>query len=319
MSTASRDWTQDERQALSGLHGQLEIIRQRHEHDPPMDLLRAARADVLPPDEQARVGAHLEASAWSRTLVDGLAEGWADSEAAGGLDSVSNQRLLGRIRRQLQAASGGSRSRWWNPAALGGLAVAASLLIAVMVTRERPTPAAVAEPQSPTIAAPMAAVQAPRGPLLQIAFAKPEVRLGAGALTWRGAPSENPFLLDLKPAFDAYREGDYARADARFGRLSATYPESIEVLFYQGVTRMLRDDFAGAVAPLTSAARLGNRAFADDVSWYLAVAEQRSGRVAASESRLSTLCTGGSSRATDACAAAAQIAALTAPPPSTGR
>ena len=59
------------------------------------------------------------------------------------------------------------------------------------------------------------------------------------ALTWRGDASANPFLRDLAPAFDAYRAGDYARAGAAFDRLSAAYPDAVEVLFYQGVSRML--------------------------------------------------------------------------------
>ncbi len=89
-----------------------------------------------------------------------------------------------------------------------------------------------------------------------MAFAKPEVELSTDALSWRGAAADNTFLADLTPAFDAYRDGDYARAAAAFNRLSARYPGSVDVLFYQGVTRMLLGDFAGAIDPLTVAARL---------------------------------------------------------------
>ena len=40
---------------------------------------------------------------------------------------------------------------------------------------------------------------------------------------------------------------------------STVYPDSIEVLFYQGVSRMLAGDDAGAIAPLEAAARLRQR------------------------------------------------------------
>ena len=106
---------------------------------------------------------------------------------------------------------------------------------------------------------------------------------------------------------DAYRDGDYVQADERFTALALQYPESVEVLFFQGVTRMLRDDFAGAVAPLTAAHRLGEPTFVNDAAWYLAVAEQRSGRAADARARLEELCAGTSAFKDRACAARQQL------------
>jgi hypothetical protein len=131
------------------------------------------------------------------------------------------------------------------------------------------------------------------------------VKLSPAALTWRSG-DDNPFLRDLAPAFEAYRAGDYPRAVAAFDRLAVTYPAAIEVLFYQGVSRMLAGDEAGAVAPLSAAAALGNPTFADDVSWFLAVAQQRSGAAGARE-RFVQLCGSRGAYAQAACAAVDHI------------
>jgi hypothetical protein len=147
-----------------------------------------------------------------------------------------------------------------------------------------------------------------------IAFIKPEVRLSASTVTWRGDPSANPFLRDIAPAFDAYRASDYPRAVAAFDRLATAYPDSVDVRFFQGVSRMLAGDDAGAIAPLEAAARLGDAVFADDVPWFLAVAQQRSGRPEA-RGRLVDLCRGRSTHAAAACAAVTQLDASPARPP----
>jgi TolA-binding protein len=323
MSIRPDDLDEDEREALSGLEDQLETIRRRHEGDPPIEVLRAARAGALPDEAQAKVAGHLAQSAWSRALVEGLEDG-GDAPA---LDRVGEERLLARIRAAVRSdgttadrrSLGGGRSvpasppqgagRRWAPWAYGGAALAASVLIAVAVSRT-PEPASPSPTQSSpaSSSAVPAAPESPAPPVL-LAFSKPDIKLSPAALTWRGAPAENPFLLNLKPAVDAYRDGDYAQADARFTELSLQYPRAVEVAFFLGVTRMLRDDFAGAVAPLADAVALGEPTFADDAAWYLAVAEQRSGRTADARRRLGDLCRGGGSRASDACAAEQQVAA----------
>jgi len=307
MSTPPEDWDQDERQALAGLEDQFEAIRRRHAMDPPLDLLQAARADILPAAEQARLMTHLESSEWSRALVDSIEEG---SDAAP-LDDVAQQRLWTRIARETAAASAPAPGpRPWNPAVFGGLAVAASLIIAVMVWRggsgEHTGPVV-----PPDAVAPATPAEAPR---VEIAFEKPEIKLGPAALTWRGAPSENPYLVDLKPAVDAYRAGDDPRARDLFAALSMRYPQAVEVLFFSGVTLMLNGEFERALAPLNAAAAVGEPAFTEDATWYLAVAEQRAGKDASARSRFSALCSRGGRHAADACAAVRQIDAPPARP-----
>lgn len=314
MNSPRDDWDADEREALDGREGELAEIRRKHQDEPSLAMLRAAAADALPPELQARVARHLQDSAWSRTVVDGLRDTGADDR----LDAESEDRLFNRITRDAHAASPASPPRRWTPVMLtGGLAVAATLLIAVVVSRSRPDTVAVPNDAAPSRTAEPAIVDkapvAPSRPAVQIAYSKPDVKLSASALTWRSDESASPFLRDLGPAFDAYRADDYPRAVAAFDKLSAVYPESIEVLFYQGVSRMLSGDEAGAIAPLEAAARLGNPSFADDVSWYLAVAEQRSGKLDA-RGRFAELCKGQGNYTAAACAAAAQLNSSAAVP-----
>jgi hypothetical protein len=292
MSQPRDDWDDEERDALAGFEGELDEIRRRHAGDPSLAMLRAADADALPPDAQARVMDHLKDSAWSRALVDGLREAGAGDR----LDAASEQRLFDRITREARIVP--PRRRWRPAMIYSGLAAAATLLVAVML-RDR-------APVAPASAGPPAPASPPAAAPVRIAFAKPDVRLSASALTWRGDPTANPFLRDLAPAFDAYRASDYARAVAAFDRLAAVYPDAIEVRFYQGVSRLLAGDAAGAIAPLEAAARVGNTAFADDVAWSLAVARQHAGAPGARE-RLAGLCRGRSPHAAEACAAVTAI------------
>lgn len=311
MSQPRDDWDAEERAALEGLEGELDEIRRRHADDPSLGMLFAADADALPPELQERVARHLQDSAWSRALVEGLRETRAGAE----LDPESEQRLFDRITHDARAAS--PRRRWKPAVVVGGLALAATLLLAVVLPRSGPDPRPVAD----TSATPRDGDQAgsgrggspPSAAPVSIAFDKPEVKLSPSALTWRGNAPESPFLRDLAPAFDAYRAGEYARASEIFDRLAPVYPDAIEVRFYQGVSRMLAGDHAGAIPPLEAAAALRSATFADDVSWFLAVAQQRVGRPEAHQ-RFVELCRGSSSHAAAACAAATQLGAIPTSP-----
>jgi hypothetical protein len=301
MTTPRDGWDPDEREALEGLEDALSEIRRKHQDDPSLAMLRAADADALPPELQARVARHLQESAWSQALVEGLRETAADDR----LDAESEDRLFDRITHEARVSSPASARRRWLPVMLvGGLAVAATLLIAVVMSRPRPE--AVAVPSAATASRAEKPPGIERTPPVQIAYNKPEVKLSPSALTWRGDRSTNPFLKDLAPAFEAYRAGDYARAGAVFDRLATVYPRAVEVLFYQGVTRMLAGDDAGAIAPLEAAALLRDATFADDVSWFLAVARQRSGRPGA-RAGFADLCRGKGPYASAACSAVAQL------------
>jgi hypothetical protein len=301
VSNPRDDWDQDERDALASVEDQLAAIRERHRSDPPLDLLRAADAGVLPDEQQAVVGRHLAESRWSRALVEGV------SAADSGLSPDAEGRLLRRIQQEA-ALEGRPRRQWsWLHRSLFASGLATAALVAWFLTH--PDDRGMSQDEAP----PTVAVNEPAPAPFRLAFDKPEVRLSVTALTWRGTADTNPLLADLKPALDAYRQGDYALADREFSSLADRHPTSVEVHFYQGVSRLLLGDPQGAITSLAAAERSGDSTFAADVQWYRAIAEQHAGNPAEARTRLAALCQGAGAAATDrACMALAQLDA--APP-----
>lgn len=299
MSTERHDWDRDEREGLAGLEKQVEAMRRRHRDDPPFELLRAARGDALPPDLQAAVSEHLSDSAFSQTLSDGLGQ---DDEPL--LTKEESDRLFARIVKEAGRAPQSARGwGWFRSAMIGATALAAASVMWFVVNRQ-PAVQPLAPPEST-----VAVAQPPPLPPFLLPLEKPDVRLSMAALTWRGtATADNQLLADLKPGLDAYRQGDYATANRELTALDARYPKTIEILFYQGVSRLFVNDLQGAIASLTAADALGDRMFADDVSWYRAVAEQRAGNVAGARARLEVLCRAKGDNAARACTALDQLA-----------
>jgi len=284
MKTPGDGWDREEREALAPMEAELEALRARHAGDPPFDLLRAARADALPPELQARVSAYLDDSEWSRALVDGA----FDVEHT--LDDAAADRLLARITRSAEP-----RRPWFSrPYVWAPLAAAATIAIIVTAWPQPRTPpsaaptAAPAKPESTVARAEPPRFEA-QGSIAGLPFDKPDVKLSVAALTWRG-PSGSTLVDDLAPALDAYRRSDYARAAQALERVEQRYPSSIEAPFYRGVSLLFLNDYPGAIAELQKAERLNDSTFAPDVAWYLAVAEQRAGNTVAARTHLDALC-----------------------------
>jgi hypothetical protein len=213
-----------------------------------------------------------------------------------------------RINREIAAARTPSGRPWMSKFFIGGLALAATAFVALVVPLLRTNDIAGPVSSSPPAVAPVASAAPPPAPAIpvQIPYAKPPIKLSSSALTWRGNASAKPFVEVLAPAFAAYREGQYSQAVAEFDRLAAVYPDSIDVLFYQGVSRMLAGNDAAALAPLEAAARIRSTTFGDDVAWFLAVARQHSGDPAA-RAAFAAMCEGRSTHAPAACAAAKRL------------
>jgi len=299
VNTLRHDWDREEREALAGLEAQIETMRQRHSGMPPFELLRAAHADALPRELQDAVSEHLSASAMSRMLAAGL----GDEEPS--LPAGDQERLLARILKETRSTPQTSGAwAWLRPVLLGSGIVAVASLVWI-VSKQTETGERLTAPETTVVVALPPAV-----PPFLLPFEKPDVRLGMGALTWRGASPEsggNSLLADLKPGLDAYRASDYAAADRELTALATRYPGTIEILFYQGVSRLLRNDLPGAIAALTAADAVGDRTFAADVAWYRAVAEQRSGRASEAQTRLGSICRAGGNGSARACTALDQL------------
>jgi hypothetical protein len=304
MSTSGNDWDRDEQEALGHVRDQLDAIRERHRLDPPLDVLRAASAGVLPPEAQASVDEHLAKNAWSRALVDGA----SPDEAA--LDAESSKRLLERIESQAAKERAGAGAFGWLRPVMFASGIFAAAAVAWLLVRAPEEPSASPEPVATVATAP-----APAPAPFQLAFDTPDVRLSMAALTWRGEPGDNPLLADLRPALDAYRQGDYAAADRHFSTLADRYPGTIEILFYQGVSRLLLNDAAGADAVLAEAEKVADSTFIDDVRWYRAVAEQHAGNTAQARARLEALCMEKTASSARACTALDEVDKASRPTP----
>jgi len=308
VNTHRHDWDREEREALSGLEDQLDAMRRRHVNDPPVEILRAAHADALPEDLQTAVTDHLAASAMSRTLAEGLGD---DTPA---LSRDEQDRLLARIMKDARKESApASAWGWLRPVLVGsGIVAIASLVWVVSKTTE------VGEPLGPPETQVVVNLP-PAAPPFLLPFDKPDVRLGMGALTWRGSSPTttddgNQLLADLKPGLDAYRQNDYATANRELTALATRYPGTIEILFYQGVSRLFLEDYTGATAAFDAADAIGDATFASDVSWYRAVAEQRSGNVAQARTHLDAICSAQGADAARACVALEQLSKVSANP-----
>lgn len=282
-------WDADERESLEPLRDELEALRRRHASDPSLPLLRAAKASVLPDDLQGAVLAHLDKSAWSKSLLDGAEA--IEAPLAGG----ARERVLARVRKEGKGAAQ-PRSFWsaiWRPA-LATVAIAA-LTVVIVAPRMRQV---VAPPVTVTMPAP---AQAP--PIL-LALDKPDVKLPADVLVQRsGSGGSEQYLKDLAPAFDAYRADRFTDAASLFDGLAAKYPKSREVFFYLGVSLLHQKDAARATTALRKARTLDNGERGAQISWYLAVALQRAGQMEAAQGELTNLCKGRSEFAQKACAA----------------
>ena len=291
MKTPADGWDADERDALDGLEPVLDDLRARHAGDPPIELLRAARAGVLPEDVQRRVSQQLDESAWNRALVDGV------NDDPPGLTADELSRLLRRIQQEAarDARPEPRRSLWlWQPAfaAAAVVVIVASVWIlrgrdATPVSRDEPE-AQVAVNTPPDVAPPV------------LPLDKPAIKISAAALTFRGA-NDNQLLADLKPAFDAIRGDEYRAAVGEFTRLATQYPASVEVAFYEGIARLFLDDPNGALASLARAEQIGDSSFAPDITWYQAVALERAGRRDEARDRLRALCDQKAARSAEAC------------------
>jgi hypothetical protein len=291
------DWDDQEREALAPLERELDELHARHRDDPPLERLRAARADALSDSLQDATRAHLESSAWSRALVDG-----ADSAEAA-LDADATDRLLARTMR-VATQETGARRRAWAP--VFALAAVAAVVVAVLAWRSQAPPArssiAADRSERPAVTGTPAPAQRPRE--FRLALTKPPVKLTAAALLLRGDNNSGRFIDEVADGLNAYRAGDYEKAARELEALEPRYPKSVEIPFYDGISRLMLNDAPAAVRAFEAAHALNDDTFADDVAWYLAVAYERAGEVDRSRPLLAALCRGSSAWTARACAGA---------------
>jgi hypothetical protein len=308
MNPRQTDWDADEREALEGLQPELEAMRERHGDGPPLEVLRAHRAGVLPEALGDAVGAHLDRSPWSVALAEG-----ADA-AEPALDPSTVNRLLTGLNAEATLPSASrsiSSRRHFALAAAVGVTVAGAVAgFVYMVAVSRHGPGEAKPPASAT--GPVAAVR-PSTPAFSLALEKPDVKLTARALVLRGDGNRARFIDDIAPALAAYRANDFATAAREFSRLHDRYPDAVEVSFYLGISRLFLGDGSGAVSALEAARRSGDDTFNDDIRWYLAVGYERAGEGARARLEVDALCRGQTAYTARACEAVRRLSGQRAP------
>lgn len=302
MKTRIKDMDANEAEFLRDAGPAFERWVAAHAECPQPDLLRAAQSGALPEEMAEPVNAHARGCAMCSRLQ-------ADFEACETpeLSSLEVQKLYARI----QAAAGKEKARaaragrgfLWRPAvALAAIALFAFVFWRAGYFTSKPAGLAGHTP------AEVAVVPAPIPVTTVFVLEKPEVRVPAAALVWRGrGGSGEQFAKDLGSAFDSYRADDYAAAEKKFSRLSAQHPESVEAAFYLGVCRLFLKQTAGAVEALERAKRVADVSFSADVAWYLSLAYRQAGESAKARALLSQLCKDRSDYATRACAGVQEL------------
>lgn len=269
---------------------------------PSPDLLFAASEDVLSAADGEVIRAHAAQCVLCQTLLAGLGD-----DAAPALTPGQNDRIRARIDHGLEHSSETvveeSKSPW---RAL--LAVAAVLLVLALGgtfgyrSIHRPAAPAIAE-QQPDPSGPMEFAE-----LHQIApLAAPDDAPGLVVRGNSSGTSTGPSAADLLPAFRAYNRGDFRAAATAFAALTDRFPDAEIPALYLGVSQLESGDNLAARRTLTHALGNAHDARHPAATWYLAIAELRTGDLAAAVPRLQSLCSPASSPyAARACALAKQ-------------
>jgi hypothetical protein len=270
---------------------------------PAPELVQALHTGVLPPPLQERVAAHVARCVVCQTLGEALAD-----PDVGSLTPEEHERILGRVRGELDRSTRAFWSRSWQLSA----AVACVALVAagsMFVWRSRSGPTAPAPSRRTVI------VHVPEA-LSAFHLEKPWTQAPAETgLVWRGSPQPEEAGV-LARALEPYDANDFVEAARRLQEVVSRYPQSAAGHFYLGVSELfLGRDAAGAIA-LEHAERLakGNAELAREARWYLALAYQRMGQTARAASLLDALCKAPSLRAAQACAGLRELSASSPTP-----
>ena len=196
--------------------------------------------------------------------------------------------------------------RVWMRSPIVGLAIAASLILAVaaVVTRN------VRETAVPPTTIPATAPAAPSVPSAEVGSASFPLSkavihaLPQDAFEPRGSTSSSePSVQRLADALAPYRRDDFKEAVRLLGALWSEYPRSARPALYLGVSLLFDDRPSDALAPLLAATNAPQSVIADEARWYHAVALARAGRIAEARDEAARLCATGGDSAARACAA----------------
>jgi hypothetical protein len=259
---------------------------------PPPELLFAADEDVLSQAEGEAIRAHAAECSLCQTLLArlGSEDGAAAPILTPGQDSRIRARIADGLLRSPETPQEEGRSPWRLR-----LAIAAVLVFSIgglFALRHRQ------QEKDATISA-SHTDQSATGTTGPLEFAElhkisplapPD---DAPVLVSRGdssAATTGPSTADMLPAFRAYNKGDFSAAATAFAPLVARYPQAETPLLYLGVSQLELGENATARFTLTRAATAATSERRAAATWYLAVAELRTGDMHAAVPLLQSLC-----------------------------
>jgi hypothetical protein len=290
------DLGENEREFLAAHKDAIGLARSRRAGCPSAQLIIAARGESLPDEVRARLAEHLKACQDCRVLAE-------DVEA--GEESGPTNEEKARMRARLAPIFGPkpklrSRASFWNWA-LPVTAVAVVAVLAVVFTgiwrarqnREQTTTVAVQKPAPSSLL------------IATLPLDKPAPRqYGGGSIIWRGSQTKGAgYQEQLQSAMVSYGKDDYAGASRKFSELERKFPEKFEPRFYRGICLLFLNDAEGARHELEASKTMAKPPETNQVSWYLAVAEQRAGENEQALAELQQLCRAGGDYTAQACQA----------------
>jgi hypothetical protein len=205
-----------------------------------------------------------------------------------------------RIRNTLPRRS--SWTSFWKPIPIAiTAALAVALLAGLWTFRSSTTPNAIPATSQTAQSSPNP------GPVLKLEKAAVKVPAAAVLLYRNGGNTDKAYLQDLAAALEPYRAENFAESALRLQELSTKYPKSAEAFFYLGVSQLFLNQPEKALDSLKAAKPLADESLQDDVSWYLAVALERSGQPQDARSEVDRLCTGARDYKEKACRALVEM------------
>jgi len=300
----NRDFDNDEKEFRREIDASLANLSANAGSCPHPDLIMAAAVGVEM-ENSGRILQHLNACPVCQQLVRDVAE-----HDFAGASEEEDRRIRARWNKETLPQRKPRRAWIFSPFVAGTAAAAILIAFALTYTLRETAP-----PDSRGIIAGNqgnpASTATPPTAKTRTAFVltKAAIKVPTSAvLTVRsGEADSRAFLNDFASALEPYRNDDFAEAVRRLLPLSEKYRDSAEVHFYLGVSRLFLHKDSSALESLETARRLADDRLRDDLSWYLALALDRAGRVEDSRREIGALCSGAGEYQKRACAAQEEI------------
>ena len=282
------------------LDGELGQLHAKAGSCPRPQLLQAAQAGVLHPEQAEAITRHIEGCRLCESLLSDL-EGLDDLE----LDKASREKIWNRVQKEARPQTSsvkraGFSWNWWlRPLPVAALASVIVLAIGLTFVLPRRTPVSVAQNQQPPVSPAAASV---------FKLEKAPVMLPAAAIVWRGQediPSKQ--ARELEQALVPYEAGNYGSAVKGLDVLRRKYPRMAEASFYLGVCRLFLNQNEEAAVALKDAVNLGVPPLSDQATWYLAFAYYQTGKRDLASGLLQPLCKTKGQDSARACAAVKEL------------